>query len=110
MLPEHLEFSISQYLDGNLPAEESAALEARLNEDAAARQLLDEYRGLNGLLTAEAALPAISWNRLADHISAAVADDAEKTECAISQYCDGTLPTDEIPALEARLNEDPSAR
>jgi anti-sigma factor RsiW len=39
MSTDQLEFSISQYLDGTLPADEQAALEERLATDAQAREL-----------------------------------------------------------------------
>src|SRR5438105_4199164 len=77
MLDEELEFSISQYLDGSLSAEEIAALEARLEVDAAARELLEGHRRVNVLLKAQNGLPAIRWDRLADHLSGVIADAAE---------------------------------
>jgi anti-sigma factor RsiW len=43
MTSEALEFSISQYLDGNLPTDEEAALVERLATDPAARALFAEY-------------------------------------------------------------------
>ena len=110
MSNEELEFSISQYLDGSLSAAETTALEARLGEDVAARALLDEYRALNGLLTAEACLPPIAWDKLADHLSSAVAEDAEHVEFAISQYGDGTLATEQVPEAQALLKENAQAR
>jgi anti-sigma factor RsiW len=110
MTPEQLEFAISQHLDGTLSAEETAALEARLKDDAAARELLEEYRRLNGLLkVAPAAMPAIEWDRLGDHLSSTVAEAAEM-EFAISQYADGTLADEQVPAIEAKLAEDAEAQ
>src|SRR5258706_13819467 len=109
MLDEQLEFSISQYLDGTLSPDEAAALEARLKDDAAARELLEEYRNLNALLKSPAGLPAIAWDELAAHLSRSVRE-AEQAEFAISQYADGVLPADEVEAIEARLAEDAGAR
>ncbi len=110
MTDELLEFSISQYLDNDLSPEEIVALEERLKTDPAARALLDEYRQINVLLKAPPAMPQMSWNTLATHLSAAVAEDSEQFEFTLSQFADGNLPADEIPALEARLMEDPAAR
>jgi anti-sigma factor RsiW len=70
---EQLEFAISQYLDGTLPAEERAALEQRLASDAPARALLDEYRRLDTIIKAHGEpIPNVKWDALAEHISAAV--------------------------------------
>jgi len=44
MISEDLEFRISQYADGSLPAAEMASLEAAIAADAEARALLEEYR------------------------------------------------------------------
>jgi anti-sigma factor RsiW len=109
MLNDQLEFQLSQYLDGSLAADEVAAFEARLAEDAAARELLEEYRKLNALLKAPAALPDLAWDRFADHICSAVAG-ADELEFAVSQYVDGTLPAGEVPAIEARLADDATAQ
>jgi anti-sigma factor RsiW len=106
---EQLEFAISQYLDGSLPAAETAALEARLNEDAGARELLEEYRKVDTLLKAPAALPVVAWEKLSAHLSNAV-NEAEQFEFAISQHADGTLPADQAASVEARLHEDAAAR
>jgi anti-sigma factor RsiW len=80
MIDEQLEFRISQYADGTLPAAEVAALEATLGSDADARALLEEYRKLDVVLKRETpALPEIKWERLAEHISGAVADEDRAT-------------------------------
>src|SRR5688500_6358436 len=70
---DELEFSISQYLDGTLPAAERDALETRLGSDAEARALYAEYESLQGVLKAAVALPEVRWDSFAQHISAAVA-------------------------------------
>ena len=82
MISEQLEFQISQYADGTLPAEEVAALEAILASDAEARALLHEYRSLNASLKRELPLPNVRWDRLAEHLSKAVAAEAEADEAA----------------------------
>jgi anti-sigma factor RsiW len=77
-MPDDLEFSISQYLDGTLADEERVALERRLAEDAGARALLEEYRGLDAALRAAPPVPEIRWELLAESISAAVTESAEE--------------------------------
>src|SRR4051794_13592271 len=76
MTGEELEFQISQYLDGQLPSADAAALEERFATDASARALLEEYRGLATLVKRELPLPVMNWDRLASHISSVVADEA----------------------------------
>lgn len=111
MTPDELEFAISQYVDGTLPADETAALEALLATDAAARQLLAEYRSLDQVIVASAApLPALDWAKVSAQISGAVDEGVEQLEFTASQYVDGTLPADEAAAFEARLAEEPLAR
>ena len=75
MSREQLEFRISQYVDNTLSADDRAALEAELKRDAAARDLLSQYRGLNDLLRAQLVVPELNWEKLGDHISAAVAEE-----------------------------------
>jgi anti-sigma factor RsiW len=77
---EQLEFRISQYADGTLPAAEVAALEATLASDAQARALLEDFRKVDAALkTTELPLPTVNWDRLAEHISSAVADEDRAT-------------------------------
>src|SRR5215217_7013902 len=79
MIDEQLEFRISQYADGTLPAAEVAALEMTLASDADARALLDEYRALDASLKRDLPLPEIKWDRLAEHLSGAVAEEDRAT-------------------------------
>ncbi len=72
MIDEQLEFRISQYADGSLPAEEIAALEALLASDAEARAMLESYRKLEVAMKRELTLPAVNWDRLAGHFSDAL--------------------------------------
>jgi len=75
MTRDELEFQISQFADGTLPANEVAALEAHLAGDDEARQLLAEYRRLGAMVAAHLPpLPAVNWDRLAKHLSAVVAE------------------------------------
>ena len=75
MIDEQLEFQIAQYADGTLPAAEAAALEKLLADNADARALLDGYRRLDATLKRSMPLPAINWDRLADHLSHVVAEE-----------------------------------
>src|SRR5688500_15981890 len=79
MIDEQLEFQIAQYADGTLPAGERAALERVLADDADARALLDEYRRLDAALKREMPVPAMNWDRLAAHLSDAVAAEDRAT-------------------------------
>src|SRR5688572_23409777 len=76
MTRDQLEFAISQYVDNTLSAVDRSALEHRLEQDAEARQLLVEYRGLDELFRRELPpAPELNWNDLANQISAAVAEE-----------------------------------
>lgn len=79
MTRDELEFAISQYLDGTLPAGDVRALEARLASDDEAKSILDEMRSLDGMLKASPAMPSIDWAKLATTISAAVHEQQEET-------------------------------
>ena len=80
MTREQLEFQISQYVDGTLSPAEVAALEQTLAGDAEARAVLEDFRKVDATLKRTGIpLPAINWDRLADHISAAVADEDRAT-------------------------------
>ena len=72
MISENLEFSISQYVDGTLSADERAAVEAELAVDPSARAALAEHRRLNDLLATPPA--GLDWDRVASHLTAFVAD------------------------------------
>ena len=79
MIDEQIEFRISQYAEGTLPAAEIAALEATLASDADVRALLEEYRALDVVLKRDLPLPDVKWDRLADHLSRAVAEEDQAT-------------------------------
>ena len=78
MIDEQLEFLISQYADGSLPESERALVDLRLQTDADARALLVEYRSLDATLKSAMPVPAVNWDRLAEHLSDVVA--AERDE------------------------------
>src|SRR5438477_11406579 len=82
MTSEQLEFQISQYVDGTLPAAEVAALEAVLAADAEARGVLADFRKLDVAMKDQAPLPQINWDRLAAHLSDAVAREDEASQAA----------------------------
>ena len=75
MIDEQLEFLISQYADGSLPESERALVDLRLQTDADARALLEEYRSLDATLKSAMPLPTVNWDRLAAHLSETVAAD-----------------------------------
>jgi anti-sigma factor RsiW len=78
MYDEQLEFAISQYADGTLPAARRAALEAQIAADPALEALLAEYRHLTGALDSLPQMPAINFERLSDHISQQIAQAEEE--------------------------------
>ncbi len=80
MIAEDLEFSISQYVDGSLPADERAAVEAALAADPAARAALAEHRQLNALLATPPA--GLNWGRVASHLSSFAADEHDHVAVA----------------------------
>jgi anti-sigma factor RsiW len=82
MIDEQLEFQIAQYADGTLPESERALVELRLLSNAEARELLEEYRALDASLKSSMPLPAVNWDRLADHLSEAVAAEQDETRAA----------------------------
>jgi negative regulator of sigma E activity len=86
MLTEQLEFRISQYVDGTLPAAEAAALEQTLASDLDARALLEDYRKLDAALQRELPVPQMNWDRLAQHISAVVAQEEVAANDANRSY------------------------
>ncbi len=106
---EDLEFTICEYLDGSLSAQDRAAVDAILASDSDARELLESHRKLSGAFKLLPPIPAVRWDAQSAQIIAAIAD-AEKLEFAISQYVDGTLENADRQAVEAHLAEDDQAR
>ena len=80
---DDLEYSISQYLDGNLTGAEKTALEVRLREDPEVQAMLAEYRRLDAALRA-LPLPVVRWEALSRFISSAV--DAAHEEVSARTY------------------------
>jgi anti-sigma factor RsiW len=77
---QDLEFTISQYLDGTLSPEQRQQLERHLETDAAGRQMLEEYRRLDGMIKSAMPMPGIAWEKLSGSISAAI--DAHEERAA----------------------------
>src|SRR5689334_17094397 len=77
---EQLEFQISQYVDGTLSPAEVAALQTTLANDAEAQATLEQFQALDSLFKkTEMPLPAVDWNRFADQLSRAVAEEDRAT-------------------------------
>lgn len=73
MLSEELEFSISQYVDCTLPAEERQALEDAIAQDAGVQaHLLEEQAWAAGLREAAGPPLQVNWDAFAAHIAARV--------------------------------------
>ena len=129
MNKQQLEYRISQYLDGTLPAQDVADLLRRIGEDAEARELLEMHRRMHEAIKAGAAatqLPSLDWNKVARKLSASItpatareavgdtvhqnAEASEELERSIIAYIDGTLDERDRPMIEARLSSDAAAR
>jgi len=74
------EFQLSCYLDGSLDNAQRMEVEDRLRRDPQARALYQEYRQLDSVVKtfASAATPAVNWDRFAEHLSQAVANQANQ--------------------------------
>ena len=91
MTNEHVEFLISQAIDGTLSPSEMDELNTTLKTDAAARQLYAEYQELNreiqlqsyDSILHEAQLDDAAWNKLSLHISSMVASPAVHSQEAL---------------------------
>ena len=85
MIDEQLEFAISQFADGTLPARQRAALESQIAADPALAAMLAEYRQLGSAIDALPPLPAIQWDRLASHLSQSIAESEAAEPARIYQ-------------------------
>ncbi len=70
---EQIQFALSRHLDGDLSAEDAARLEALLASDPELRQLGEDLASIDRAAKTAVPLPKIDWDRLADTISAATA-------------------------------------
>ena len=119
---DDLEFLISQYADGTLEPEQVPEVEAVLRRDPFARELLEQYQGLDAAFdaVARAPLPELPWGEVHARISLQVAALAsgpasvgalpEEVEAQLAGYADGSLTAAEARLVEARLAADPHAR
>lgn len=82
MIDEQVQFAISQYVDGTLPPDEVPAIEARLKSDPQARQILDEYRQINAIVSSLPA-PEMDWDQFSKQISAAVDEQIDRANAPI---------------------------
>ena len=83
-IDEQTEYAIAQYVDGQLPEGERAALEKRLESDPAARMAMEEYRSLQRVTERAWSLPRVDWQRLSERISDAVAEAAQRARYSIA--------------------------
>ncbi len=81
-LPEEAEFALSLYAEDGLPDDRVSVVEDILARRPEARIAVAEYRALDNLLKSSPPLPHVKWAALADHLSAAVAAEAEAADRA----------------------------
>jgi len=94
MIDETLEFRLTQYLDGDLAPAERAEMETILARDAAARELLDEYRRLDAVVKAGLPrMPAVNWDRLAQELSLAIDEEQAAATRRIRPAADAAADT-----------------
>lgn len=74
MITEELEFQISQYIDGQLSADDAARLESLASADPDVAGTLARYRQLDAQLRDVLAPPAYDENALTESITAALDD------------------------------------
>ena len=82
-LTDEDEYAITQYLDGDLAADEVATVEARLSNNAAARDAARDHRSLTGLLKRAMPVPAVDYDHLAQDISGAVDEGATRSRYSL---------------------------
>ena len=81
--PEQLEALLSRRADGDLTAEESAALRRAVADDADAAAAERQYEQLHQLLTGWRCLPAgVDWQSFSGAVSGRIEEDAEKQASA----------------------------
>jgi anti-sigma factor RsiW len=83
-LTDEEEFAITQYLDGELPADEIATVETGLAANAAARDASREHRSLTGLLKRAMPVPAVDYDRLARGISETIDEEATRARYSLT--------------------------
>src|SRR5687768_17257408 len=83
-LSDEEEYAITQYLDGELPAEEIATVEATIAGNLAARDAVREHRSLTGLLKRAMPVPAVDYERLSRDISGMIEDEATRARYSLT--------------------------
>jgi anti-sigma factor RsiW len=87
MSEDELEFALSEYHDGTLPAARRAEIEEILRTDPAARRMLEQFARVDAMVRDGAGkLPEIRWNRLAEYLCGAIEEPEEKTSYPIWLY------------------------
>jgi anti-sigma factor RsiW len=84
LLTDEEEYAITQYLDGDLAADEVAAVEARLANDVSARDAAREHRSLTGLLRRAMPVPAVDYDRLSREISELIDEEATRSRYSLT--------------------------
>jgi len=82
-LSDEEEYAITQYLDGDLAADEVATVEARLSNNAAARDAARDHRSLTGLLKRAMPVPVVDYDGLAQDISGAIDEEATRSRYSL---------------------------
>lgn len=70
MIDQEMEFQISQYIDGQLPADDAARIATLAISDPEVAQAIARYRALDQQLKSALALPAYDADALVDSITA----------------------------------------
>ena len=84
---QHLEFLISQYVDGTLDAPTRKTIEQQLLTDPAARELYKEHRETQDLLDdLGSRIPLINWNEFESQLSTRLENEEAGTRMQISAW------------------------
>jgi hypothetical protein len=79
-LDEAFEQQLARYADGELSADEAAAVEAQLASDPAARLALSEYRSLERMLKSVPTVGDVDWNAFAAETSQTIEERVEDAQ------------------------------
>ena len=85
-VPDELELAIMQYVDGELPADDRAALEQRIESEPGLRQILAQHRSLEAVVKHAWPLPHVDFERLADHLSETVVEEVAPSSYKMSAW------------------------
>lgn len=113
-ISEQDEFLLSQLVDGDMPAEQAAALRERLVAEPVLRECFEAMYRVNEALKARRAdQPTINIELFHDRLMQQVAESvsvSEQDEFLVGQFLDGELRSDERRSLEERLKAEPALR